>query len=89
MVLIFYDELPQPNEKEREGGRARKRKSKRLKEKIQEDFFASTPSGRSVCWWSTVRFSGSISPLLHPRSSLKPNELPAEEFLHAARVSVL
>lgn len=43
---------------ERRGGRARKRESKRLKRKIQEEFFALTPSGRSVCWWSTVRFSG-------------------------------
>lgn len=50
----------------REGGRARKRDSRRLKEKIQEEFFASTPSGCSVCWWSTVRFSGKRLPSLPP-----------------------
>lgn len=41
MVLIFRDELPRPNEEERDGGGgARKRESKRLKRKIQEEFFA-------------------------------------------------
>lgn len=71
MVLIFHDELPQPNERDwgwwwRGGGQ----ESMRLKEKIQEEFFAFTPPGRSVCWWSTVRFSGKRISTLPTHASL-------------------
>lgn len=69
MVLIFHDELPQPNEKERDEGEQAKRESERL----QEEFFALTPSGRSVCWWSTVRFSGKCI------SSLPPTQVSQTE----------
>lgn len=44
--------------------------SMRLKEKIQEEFFAFTPPGRSVCWWSTVRFSGKRISTLPTHASL-------------------
>lgn len=85
MVLILHDELPQPNETERD----EERESRRLKEKIQEEFFALTPSGVQCVGGVLYVSLASISPLFHPRESLKPNKVPAEEFLHPARVCVL
>lgn len=59
------------------------------REEIQEDFYALIPWGRSVCWWSGVRFSGKHISSLPPTPSLKANQVPAEEFLHPARARVL
>ena len=65
------------------GGDAREQETER--EKSWRNSSPSTPLGRSVCWWSTVHFSGKcISALTPTRESLKPNEVPAEELLHPA-----
>lgn len=44
----------------------RRREVGGLEEKIQEELFALTPSGHSVCWWSAVRFSGKRVSTLPP-----------------------
>lgn len=84
MVLIFHDELPRPNEKGRneEGG---VEKAGDWKRKIQEEFFAFAPSGRRVCWWSTVRFSGkriSTHPPTHASLSNRMKSQRRSSFIH-------
>lgn len=73
MGLIFHDELPRTNEEER-GWWGQERERGRLKEKIQEEFFALTPSGCSACWRSTVHFSGKCI------SSLPPTQISQTEW---------
>lgn len=84
IVLIFHDELLQPNERDWGWwwmGGGRKHETER-----------ENPGG-ILCLYSPGAFSVLVeyctflwqaylhSP--HPRKSLKPNEVPAEEFLHA------
>lgn len=53
--------------------------------KIQEEFFAFAPSGRQVCWWSTVRFSGkriSTHPPTHASLSNRMKSQRRSSFIH-------
>lgn len=89
MVLIDQNELPQPNEKEggREGGR--KWKSKRdWKGKSRRNSLPFLPWGVQCVGGVLYVSLASVSPVFHLRKSLKPNEVPAEEFLNPAKVCV-
>lgn len=89
MVLIDQNELPQPNEKEggREGGR--NWKSKRdWKGKSRRNSLPFLPWGVQCVGGVLYVSLASVSPVFHLRKSLKPNEVPAEEFLHPAKVCV-
>lgn len=68
MDLIFHDELPQPNEREREMRGSRK--SRKPRKRTQEEFFCLHSLGRSACWRSYVRFSGKYSSSLLTHASL-------------------
>lgn len=68
---FWYSMMNYHNQMRGKGGKERERA--RDWKKIQEEFFALTPSGFSVCWWSTVHFSGKHI------SSLPPTQLSQTE----------
>lgn len=68
MVLIFHDEFPQPNEREREMRGSKK--GRKPRERTQEEFFCLCSPGRSACWRSSESFSGKRSSSLPTHTSL-------------------
>lgn len=75
-------------ERGRERGWKEVKEQERLKGKIQEEFFAFPPLGRSVCWWSAVCFSGKRISCLPPTQVSQTEWSPSGEFLNPAKVCV-
>lgn len=73
-------------EGERRGG---SKKARDWKRKSRRNSLPSLPRGVQCVGGVLYVSLASVSPLSHPRKSLKPNEVPAEEFLHPVGACVL
>lgn len=82
-MMNYHNQMRRGETRRRGGGGVAKAGD--WKRKIQEEFFAFAPSGRRVCWWSTVRFSGKrifTHPPTHASLSNRMKSQRRSSFIH-------